>query len=387
MNASPIPPNTPAPVRWLPGDTAADLEDTVALCLSGGGYRAMLFHAGVLWRLNEVGWLDRLDRVSSVSGGSIAAGALALAWGKNELAFQDGKATNLVDRVVLPLRGLAGRTVDILAALEGLLPGTAADHAAHAYRDHLFGPATLGDLPERPLFIINATSLQTGDLFRFSRPYVADWRVGSTTDPALPLALAVAASAAFPPFLAPAVIDLRDHEWQGDGAITDPAYRQRAVLADGGVYDNLGLETAWKRCRTVLVSDAGGHMNDNPDPHHDPARQMIRVMQVIDNQVRDLRKRECIAGYTSGDHAGAYWSIRSDIADFHVDDVLGCPVAETTALAQTPTRLAAMPDELQERLINWGYAICDAALRAHVEPHPQPPTTFPYPDAGVGPGS
>jgi hypothetical protein len=26
----------------------------VALCLSGGGYRAMLFHLGVLWRLNKL---------------------------------------------------------------------------------------------------------------------------------------------------------------------------------------------------------------------------------------------------------------------------------------------------------------------------------------------
>ena len=32
------------------------------------------------------------------------------------------------------------------------------------------------------------------------------------------------------------------------------------VLSDGGVYDNLGLETAWKRCRTLIVSDAGGRL-------------------------------------------------------------------------------------------------------------------------------
>lgn len=39
-----------------------------ALCLSGGGYRAMLFHAGALRRLNEFGWLGRIDRYSSVWG-------------------------------------------------------------------------------------------------------------------------------------------------------------------------------------------------------------------------------------------------------------------------------------------------------------------------------
>src|SRR5262245_56890424 len=63
--------NVPAPVEWLPGDEGRAPDDALALCLSGGGYRAMLFHLGVLFRLNEAGYLPRLDRVSSVSGGSI----------------------------------------------------------------------------------------------------------------------------------------------------------------------------------------------------------------------------------------------------------------------------------------------------------------------------
>jgi NTE family protein len=64
------------PVRWIPGDDPnTPLQDGVALCLSGGGYRAMLFHVGAIWRLNELGYLDRgkLKRVSSVSGGSLTA--------------------------------------------------------------------------------------------------------------------------------------------------------------------------------------------------------------------------------------------------------------------------------------------------------------------------
>jgi hypothetical protein len=42
-------------------------SERIALCLSGGGYRAMLFHLGALWRLNEVGYLPKLSRISSVS--------------------------------------------------------------------------------------------------------------------------------------------------------------------------------------------------------------------------------------------------------------------------------------------------------------------------------
>jgi NTE family protein len=40
----------------------------------------MVFHLGVLWRLDELGYLARLDRISSVSGGSITAAMLGLKW-------------------------------------------------------------------------------------------------------------------------------------------------------------------------------------------------------------------------------------------------------------------------------------------------------------------
>ena len=69
-----------SPVRAIPTDTGEEPETGVALCLSGGGFRAMLFHLGVIWRLKEAGWLERIDRVSSVSGGSITAAVLALGW-------------------------------------------------------------------------------------------------------------------------------------------------------------------------------------------------------------------------------------------------------------------------------------------------------------------
>ncbi len=41
-------------------------EAGVALCLSGGGYRAMLFHVGALLRLKEAGLFGKLLHISSV---------------------------------------------------------------------------------------------------------------------------------------------------------------------------------------------------------------------------------------------------------------------------------------------------------------------------------
>lgn len=56
------------------------IETGVGLALSGGGFRATLFHCGALWRLNELGYLPKLSRISSVSGGSITSGLLAMKW-------------------------------------------------------------------------------------------------------------------------------------------------------------------------------------------------------------------------------------------------------------------------------------------------------------------
>ena len=353
--------------------------DGVALCLSGGGYRAMLFHVGVVWRLHDAGWLQRLDRVSSVSGGSIAAGALALAWPRLD-------AEGLEPTFVAPVRALAGRTVDATSVIAGALTSdTISERVAKAYRRHLFDDATLQDLPDHPRFVINATSVQSGALFRFSKPYMADYRVGRVNAPDVPLADAVAASSAFPPVLSPFELDLRDAAWidEPGNDLGHGEYRERAVLSDGGVYDNLGLQTAWQ-FRTVLVSDAGGQMLAEPDPDHDWGRHLYRVLSVIDNQVRSLRKRECVDAFIAGERLGAYWGIRTDIADFGLADPLPAPHAATMALATLSTRLARLDDTVQERLINWGYAACDAGMRAHVDPALPAPGDFPYPAAGIG---
>jgi NTE family protein len=381
-------PSTPedAPVQFIPGDEQLAPQDGIGLCLSGGGYRAMLFHVGALWRLNELGYLPKLSRVSSVSGGSITAGLLGLRW--NRLGFRpSGKAARFVDEIVMPIRSLAGSTIDVSNIVVAIFtPGSIADKVAKSYHDHLFGDATLQDLPDSPRFVINATSVQSGALWRFSKPFMADWRVGLIRDPTVALATAVAASSAFPPVLSPMRLDLADYVFEpnsGADLAIEP-YTKEAVLTDGGVYDNLGLETVWKNYKTVLVSDGGGHMRAEADPHGDWARHALRVNDLIDNQVRNLRQRQLIDSFNTRERAGTYWALRSNLAkNYLVPKVLPCPFVATQRLASIPTRLAALESELQEQLINWGYAICDAAMRLHVFPTAAP-TDFPYPRSGVG---
>jgi NTE family protein len=150
------------------------------------------------------------------------------------------------------------------------------------------------------------------------------------------------------------------------------------------VYDNLGLETAWKRYKTVLVSNRSGKMQPEEEPKGDWARHALRVNDIIDNQVRSLRVRQVIGAFEAGERKGTYWGIRTDIKDYGLADALPCPLDKTLALAQMKTRLQRLEPPAQERLINWGYAICDAAMRRWVEPALAAPAGFPYPSNGVG---
>jgi NTE family protein len=381
--------STLSPVEIIQPDTAMrPPQHGIALCLSGGGYRAMLFHLGALWRLNESGYLKKLDRLSSVSGGSITAGALALGWSK--LDFDSaGVAQAFGERVVSPLRNMAGLTIDVWSIIRGmLLPGTIAEKIADAYRRYLFGNATLQDIPDDPpRFVFNATNVQSGALWRFMKPYMRDWRVGEVKQPKVELAIAVAASSAFPPVLSPLKLAIPasdySHPSRGEDLHFAP-YTTNVILTDGGIYDNLGLETAWKRYDTILVSDAGEKMEPQAEPKSDWGRHSLRIVDIIDNQVRSLRKRQVIGSYETGARKGAYWGIRTDIAKYNAPDALPCPFDRTMALAGIATRLRKLAPVVQERLINWGYAVCDAAMRRHVDPALPPPAGFPYSRSGVG---
>src|SRR5262249_13039170 len=159
----------------------------------------------------EVGLLGKLTRISSVSGGSITAGLLGLLW--NKLQFNGGKTANF-GLFVDGMRAMADTSVDVGAVIGGIfLPGSISDRVAKAYDSVLFKGAKLADLPDdsggkAPRFVINATNIQTSALWRFSRPYMGDYRVGLIDKPDVALATAVAASSAFPPILSPMTLPI-----------------------------------------------------------------------------------------------------------------------------------------------------------------------------------
>jgi NTE family protein len=109
---------------------------------------------------------------------------------------------------------------------------------------------------------------------------------------------------------------------------------------------------------------------------------------VIQNQVRAPRVRDLINSFQGQPpnprlRHGCYWGVGSDVSHYPNPTPLPCEFAKTSKLACVPTDLAKKSDALQEQLINWGYAICDTALRSWVDPNTPVPGGFPYP-SGVG---
>lgn len=383
---SPSPPSLPVTPGHLDeelGDLEAHSAGT-ALCLSGGGYRAMVFHLGTLIRVNELGMLRGLSRVSSVSGGSITAGVLGLGW--KDLRFDAAdRATNLDEIVIRPVWDMAGRTIDKPSVIRGVLTPrrTVSDAVAASYRKHLFGRATLASLPsdvDGPRFVINATSVQTGRLFRFSRPFQGDYSIGLWRNPTTRLADAVACSSAFPPVLSPHRLRPSGRfDSSTAGTIDDPDILGSHWLTDGGVYDNLGLETAWKACERLFVSDGGGGFSIDPTPHRNWVQHGVRAASIINDQVRSLRKRQLVESFEHGVRSGAYFGIRSDTESFAPTRPMAFSPEGSTLPKDVPTALSALSDATRRDLVNSGYVLSDVALRRWVTPDAEIPTELPFP--------
>jgi NTE family protein len=380
------------------------LEAGIGIALSGGGFRAMLFHAGALARMNELGLLARAQRISSVSAGSIVNGHLALSWDKLGQADGNGTFPNFKHVIVDPIYNFSRQTIDVVDALTGLLPWTSgAEQLAKSYEKYLFGTKTLQDMPDSPRFIFCATNLQTGVLWRFSKPYAGDYIVGRLDKPAMAISRVVAASSAFPPVLSPLVLELAKGSFTNwpSGPTLDAgeidAFRSRVVLCDGGVYDFHGVEPIIKRYLTDFVSDGGKPLERTADIHVDWIGQLRRILDVYDNQVRSLRRRDLIQRFIDGNNArdetkltgdarmGAYWGIDTDPRRANPPNAVPCDPNLTHKLARTSIRLGDLGETVSRQTINWGYAICDRSLRTNYKgamaaalpelPYPEAPLT------------
>jgi NTE family protein len=227
----------------------------IGLALSGGGSRAIAFHLGCLRALKDLGVLDEVEVLSTISGGSVI-GALysftpELSFTEFDLRARQLLRTGFHTRIILELlkpqnllHCLGSLLLTTFQSTVSLIPGvdlprsqrfpTRTDCFANVLARELFPHITMSSPRRRNInVVIGACDLRTGSAFRFTNTSAGGWRHGSAIEWDRPVAQAVAASAAYP-LLLPAL----DRTWR----FTRNGHEEtrRILLTDGGVYDNLG---------------------------------------------------------------------------------------------------------------------------------------------------
>lgn len=363
-------------------------REGIGLCLSGGGYRAALFHLGGLRRLNEFNLLGRLHTISSVSGGSIVAAYLAsvIPWPLTS------PLNDWEERVARPFRSFTQKNIRTVPILKRLLPwnwfraSTAVEAIAEIYEKELTD-LELRKLPNRPNFVLCATDMAFGDNWIFDRDRMGAYLPGyiEPVPPDWPLARAVAASACFPPVFNPLPIRFSPSSFTG-GKLPPGPERDKPLadlgLTDGGVYDNLGLEPVWKNHQQVLVSDGGAIFHFEGDKNL--LWRLQRYVAINGAQALSLRKRWLISNFISGVMQGAYWGIGSSRESYDSGDSLGYSKdLALTFIAKIRTDLDAFSEAEAAILENHGYLLADVAIQRHLPnllTMPIPPPSVPHPE-------
>ncbi len=278
----------------------------VNLCLSGGGFRAAIYHLGVLRWLNEQGVLPRLKTVSCVSGGSIV-GAHLLAtfgtdWPRAPLSNEEW-----FTRIVEPFWGVVNRNLRTRPLLKKIFwppnwlrSWASADGLRKEYIRHLFAgedPA-LAELPGRPEFIFCATDMVFGVNWESCHEKVGSYEAGYMKPPPSEwtLARAVATSSCFPPVFPPARA-LADPDRMKGGQYKRKDRKKKVSgirLTDGGVYDNLGLQPV-EREKVVFSSDGGGILKFERVTL--PWSLLVRYASLLQSGIGKLRKRRLMQDF------------------------------------------------------------------------------------------
>lgn len=251
------------------GDTLGSKveEGWSGLCLSGGGYKACLFHIGSLMRLNETGLLGKIQRFSSVSGGTIAAAYLAFKWDAIRLDKVTGVGAHFHEHYARPLwRFCMSAVIDKSSIIWGVLnpKRRGSDYLERAYDKHLFEGRQLKHLiqePAGPRFTFNSKSGQLNSLWRFTQNVVRNYRIGEADASLVPIAKVVAASSAFPPVLSPLELKFAPGALKmlKDADCHQAPYTERAFLMEGESMITWGLRRSGSVAARFLCATPATH--------------------------------------------------------------------------------------------------------------------------------
>lgn len=340
--------------RFESGETVASamfssFTGKVGLALSGGGFRASLFHIGVLAQLAELGVLPRVEVLSCVSGGSIIGAYYYLKVRKLLQNSSDGEIkpedyVKIVEEIAEEFLAGVQRNIRTRVAAEfrtnfkmALFPNySRTERLGDLLEREIFsraddgegdGSLKLNDLSVRPygeqdgfrpkwdnwrrsakvpVLILNATSLNTGHSWQFTVSQMGEspsidaeidtnylmrsMSYGQAPEQRyreFPLGRAVAASACVPGLFEPLVLNglYEKKDEERKEPIT-------VRLVDGGVYDNQGvMGLLEEECDVFLVSDASGQMEAQEGPGDGLLSVSLRSNNILMGRIRESQHR------------------------------------------------------------------------------------------------
>jgi NTE family protein len=275
-------------------------ELPIYLALSGGGTRAMAFHLGVLQYLAKIDALDRVKKISTVSGGSLLIGLLL-----KKSNYKWPTKEEFEEQVFESVRSeLLSETLLYKLFARRLLPNL----RTGGIRGHWLGRALMGvwgidrnlsELPKSPSWVINATSAETGKRFYFSEGKLRSYEVGSINAEDFSIATAIATSAGFPGGIGPWVLKRDELSWEKKTGLVRSM--RKLHLYDGGIYDNLGLEEFINvgyglkdglEDGIVIASDAGKSLAKSFTKMPINPLRFQDLFNMSADQVRSLRVRD-----------------------------------------------------------------------------------------------
>jgi NTE family protein len=341
----------------------------IGLALSGGGYRAAVFHLGTLQKLEELKILSKVDVISTISGGSITGAALCLHEGDYpsfHKVMYDKLKTKSVIREILTSYSLVSLYLFFLTFIGLGVYFLFSDHQwlfiidmiimcllflkyqfrlfpiskdiEKAYDKFFFSGARLKDLKDKPLLAIGSSNLQTGRPFTFSKLKMNDSTYTFEYAPPVafvqdnfPLSRAVTASSCVPYAFTPVTIDKMFYKDEEDAVRISPQ------LVDGGVYDNQGIQKITQpkslyECNTIIVSDAGGPFSrDEKYPNF--FYLLIRTMDLFMYRIKNAQIVQNIYRKAGGSgkpiaYIALSWEIKNCITGFVDNMVTGQVIQE-----------------------------------------------------------
>ena len=339
----------------------------LGLALSGGGFRATLYHLGVIRYLRDTGKLEEVSDIASVSGGSILAAHLVLNWEKYTGNDEDfaAAASEIIDFVQFDVRNHIVRRLPFIYSLRmfGKLARREISYLTpnavleRYYRDLLYGDTCLYELPDLPRLHILATNVSDGVLSVFNKNglYIQqrnserNFEFRHIPGQMATLPRVVGASSAFPGFFPPVEISAMDLGVR-EGQFPTESF------TDGGVYDNLGTRAfAWLAAEVgafdrVLVSDAGKPFQILGDQSLGFVGQSIRASDILWDRVWQLERENF------GQQAGFSFLPITDVISQEEDPTAQHPVIQSE-VQSIRTDLDRFSDYEVNALVRHGFEV------------------------------